>query len=141
MMNREAIFAALFALVSANASYRTTSRKLKLWSDVAPADQPALFMTQGKETADALYKQPTKWTLHASLYVYTHQNSLDTLPSTALNNLIDAIEMALYQGPASTEQTLGGLVSHCRISGDIETDEGVLGDQAVAIIPIAIVVG
>jgi hypothetical protein len=57
------------------------------------------------------------------------------LPAIALNQLVDAIELALSPGPAFEEQTLGGLVSHCRIVGEIETDEGVLGDQAVAIIP------
>ena len=39
-------------------------------------------------------------------------------------------------GQATGKQTLGGLVHDCRIAGDIETDEGRLGDQAVAIIPI-----
>lgn len=139
MINREAIFAALFAAVSSAAQFNTKSRKLKDFGEVSPADQPALFQTQGKETAVSPYRQPTRWTLHASLYVYAHQNSLDKLPSTALNDLIDAIEAKLAPGPDG-EQTLGGLVSHCRIVGDIETDEGVLGDQAVAIIPIEIVV-
>ena len=36
-------------------------------------------------------------------------------------------------------QTLGGLVSDCWISGKIETDEGALGGQAVAIIPIEMI--
>jgi hypothetical protein len=36
--------------------------------------------------------------------------------------------------------TLGGLVNYCRIEGDIETDEGLLGEQAVAIIPVSILV-
>lgn len=137
MINRETIFAALFALASNAANFNTTSRKLKDFSDVSPADQPALFQTQGKEIATAGYRLPTKWMLHASLYVYAHQNSLDTLPSTALNNLIGAIELALAPD-AMGEQTLGGLVTSCRIVGTIETDEGVLGDQAVAIIPIEI---
>jgi hypothetical protein len=137
---REQIFAALFALVSTAANFKTTSRKLKLWSDVPPAEQPALFQAQGKEHAASGFRQPTKWTLHGSLYVYAHQNSLDMLPSTALNGLIDAIELALAPDMATGEQTLGGLVQHCRIAGEIETDEGVLGDQAVAIIPIEIMV-
>lgn len=138
MINREQIFAALFALVSASSSYKTSSRKLKHWAQVPPAQQPAIFQTQGKEHAVAGYRMPTRWTLHASLYIYAHQNSLDTLPSTALNGLLDAIELALVPDVATGEQTLGGLVTHCRIVGDIETDEGVLGDQAVAIIPIEI---
>jgi hypothetical protein len=137
MINRETIFAALFTLVSTAASFNTKSRKLKHWNEVSAADQPALFQTQGNETAVAGYRLPTKWTLKASLYVYAHQNALDTLPSTALNNLIGSIELALVPD-ASGEQTLGGLVTSCRIVGLIETDEGLLGDQAIAIIPIEI---
>lgn len=138
MINRENIYAALFALVSSAAGLRTSTRLLKHWSDVAPSDQPALFQAQGRQNAVAGYRMPTKWTLSASLYVYTHQASLDKLPSVALNELVDAIEAKLAPGPDG-EQTLGGLVSHCRIVGEIETDEGVLGEQAVAIIPIEIV--
>lgn len=146
MISREGVFSALFALVSAAQvagapAFKTTSRKLKHWSDVSPAEQAALFQTQGHQTAVAGYRLPTKWTLKASLYVYAHQSSLDVLPAIALNQLLDAVELALYQGPALEEQTLGGLVSRCGIAGDIETDEGVLGDQAVAIIPIEIMVG
>jgi hypothetical protein len=143
MISREGIFSALFGLVSAAQisgapAFKTSSRKLKHWSDVSPAEQPALFQTQGHQAAVSPYRQPTKWTLRGSLYVYAHQNSLDVLPAIALNQLVDAIELALWQGPAIEEQTLGGLVSHCRIVGEVETDEGVLGDQAVAIIPIEI---
>lgn len=137
MISREAIFSALFALVSSAAEFKTASRKLVHWTEVAPVDQPALFQAQGKESATVLYRAPTKWTLHASLYVYAHQNSLDLLPAVALNGLLDAIEAKLAPG-YDGEQTLGGLVSHCRIVGEIETDEGVLGDQAIAIIPIEI---
>jgi hypothetical protein len=137
MIDREAIYAALFALVSSASAFKTSSRKLQHWDDVPPPNQPALFQAQGNETAVAPYRQPTKWTLQAKLYVYAHQNSLDTLPAVALNQLLNAIEAKLAPGPDG-EQTLGGLVSHCRIVGDVETDEGVLGDQALAIIPIEI---
>jgi len=58
---------------------------------------------------------------------------------TTLNNEVDAIVAALDREPASGMQTLGGLVHDCRIAGDIETDEGRLGQQAVAIIPIEII--
>ena len=36
------------------------------------------------------------------------------------------------------EQTLDGLVMGCRIDGKIETDEGALGAQSVAIVPITV---
>jgi hypothetical protein len=60
-----------------------------------------------------------------------------------LNPLLDAIAAALAPTGADLvagAQTLGGLVKHCWISGAIETDEGALGGQAVAIVPVEILV-
>jgi len=139
MKAREAIYSALFAKVSGVAGLKTASRKLRHWSDVSNADKPALFMTQGSEDGAAKFRLETIWTLHATLYLYIHQINIGSdVPATALNNFVDAIEVAL--APDSTgAQTLGGLVQHATIAGKLETDEGVLGDEAVAIIPIVIV--
>ena len=57
-----------------------------------------------------------------------------------LNPLLDAVEAALAPDPVGHVQTLGGLVSHCWIAGRIQTDEGVPGGQAVAIVPVEILV-
>jgi hypothetical protein len=60
-------------------------------------------------------------------------------PSTILNPLMDAVQNALAPDDPKLERcTLGGLVEHCWIEGRVETDEGALGDQAVAIVPILI---
>ena len=138
-MNREAIYEALFALVAGAASFATTSRRLRHWTDVPAAEQPALFLVQKSELAKTKRGQPSEWTLSVDLYVYCQAPDELTAPSTVLNPLLDAIVAALApQGLdlAANVQTLGGLVSHCWIAGKIETDEGALGGQAVAIIPI-----
>ncbi|HXP74621.1 MAG TPA: hypothetical protein VN823_10790 [Stellaceae bacterium] len=57
-----------------------------------------------------------------------------------MNPLLDAIETALAPDLVTNVQSLGGLVAHCWIAGKVETDEGVLGGQAVAIVPIEILV-
>ena len=43
--------------------------------------------------------------------------------------------------PGFDRLTLGGLVHTCEIAGTIETDEGTLGQDAVARVPVRIVVG
>lgn len=137
-MNREPIYAALFDKVANIPGIVTSSRCLRHWNDVNPAEQPALFQTQKGE--DAVIKDgfPTKWLIGADLYLYCHTgNDPDAVPSTELNNLLDAIEEAL-KPDFTGYQTLGGLVFDCRIDGKIETDEGLLGPQSVAIIPIKI---
>lgn len=141
MNSREAIFAALFARASTPSRLQTKSRSLKSWTDVAPPDQPALFQSEGKQTAAVLPGLPTKWTFRAELVLYVHAANCaqDQDVVTVLNTLVDEIVTALDREPGVGRQTLGGLVHDCRIQGDIETDEGRLGQQAVAIIPIEII--
>jgi hypothetical protein len=92
---------------------------------------------------------PPVWTLTPTIYLYARATDGDpyATPGTKMNALIKAVEDALerkstdllpYGGPEEWSTTLGGLCSHCRISGNIETDEGLLGHQAVAVIPIEI---
>ncbi len=137
MTSREAIYAALFALVSATPGIRTSSRRLRLWPDVSPADQPAIFMSQIGETAETTTNLATRWRLQVEFYLYVHTQESTNSPASALNPLVDAVVNALMP-PNQEKQTLGGLVHYCRINGQIKTDEGVLGDQAVAIIPVEI---
>jgi hypothetical protein len=140
MTSREAIFAALFAKATASTGLVTKSRTLKTWADTASAEQPALFQAEGKQAASTHAGLPTKWTFRAELVLYVHASTCNTADVvTTLNNEVDAIVAALDRDPATGTQTLGGLVHDCRISGDIETDEGRLGQQAVAIIPIEII--
>lgn len=137
-MNREAIYAALFALVSDDA-FVTKSRKLLHWNDVQANQQPAMFQAQGKETvaAPAAVGLPTRWLLEATLYVYVSTQGA-TSPGEVLNPILDALTAKLDPNPIGTPQTLGGLVEWARIEGSIETSEGNLGDQEVAMIPVRI---
>ena len=137
-MSREAIYSALFEKVSAAAGFATASRLLQHWGDVAPAQQPALFQTQKGEAVMQQTNRPPIWRYSVDLYVYAYSNNPSVSPAIQLNGLIDAIETALAPAFPPENQTLGGLVTYARISGQIQTDEGVLGQQAVAIIPIEI---
>lgn len=134
-MNREAIYSALWDKVKTIQGLQTTSRKLLHWNDVPADEQPALFQIQIGESPTQSKGLPTTWDMSVKLYLYV--NSQNSNPSTILNEYLDKIEAAL-KPDISGFQELGGLVSHAWISGAIETDEGVLGDQAVAIIPISI---
>lgn len=136
-MNREAIYQALFDLVAAAPGLVTTSRKLKHWADVPANERPALFMTQVSETASNTTGIPTKWTLAVRLYVYISTEDWES-PGSALNPILDYIADTLDIHPARGPQTLGGLVHWARIEGTIETAEGVLGNDEVAIIPVMI---
>lgn len=141
MIAREPIYAALFDLVSAAAGFVTVERRLRHWSDVAPAEQPALYLAQKSEAASVkALGAPTVWTLSADLYLYVHSGDPYLPPASILNPLVDAVEAALAPAAATGLQDLGlpSMVQHAYIAGRIETDEGVLGDQAIAIIPVEI---
>ncbi len=136
-MNRETIYSALFTKLSAASGLVTKSRKLKHWADVPAIEQPALYQAQVKETVTRQTGQPSVWRLNLDVYLYANTSDPATSPSQVLNPILDAIVASLE--PAIGEvQTLSGLVQYCRINGAIETDEGVLGQQAVVIIPIEI---
>jgi hypothetical protein len=143
-MNRELVYAALYAKLAASAGFVTTSRKLRHWSDVAAEEQPALFVIQTNEPVQQQRGMPPKWTLRVNAYIYVNtqaQSDTEVVPSQLLNPLLDAVEAVLAPDDvANYVQTLGGLVSHCWIEGPIETSEGCLGDQEVAIVPIAMLV-
>lgn len=134
-MNREAIYSALFNLVKTSTGLITSSRRVKMWTEVPAAEQPALFMSQTGETAEPRTNQPTRWIFRVELYLYAMTTNAHDAPASVLNPILDAV-VAKLSPIAGENQTLGGLVHYCRISGPIETDEGHLGDQAVAIIPI-----
>jgi hypothetical protein len=140
-MNREAIYSALFKLLSGLDSITTAERVLAHWDDVSPNMQPALYMTMVSQTAEQITGFPTKYTLSAKVWIYTHRDTGNVIPSAQINQILDELDAALKPaaGPLN-KQTLGGLVEHCWISGEIVTDEGTLGNQAVAIVPIQMLV-
>lgn len=138
-MTREPIYAALYAKIAAATGFKTISRRLRHWDDVPQSDQPALFMAQKNETASTTPGMPSVWILSVDIYIYAHtQGDKSIAPGTILNPLLDAVVAAMAPEAVSGKQTLGGLVQHAWIDGSIETDEGVLGDQAVCIIPITL---
>lgn len=141
-MNREAIYGGLFTQLSAIPGFVTKSRLLKHWTDVPSDLQPAIYMAQGKESANTKPRLPTEWLLNVTLYIYVRTDGI-TAPATVLNPLIDAVVGVVQQRHVITgNNNLGGIagVEWARVEGAIDTDEGTLGNQAVAIIPVQILV-
>jgi hypothetical protein len=139
-VNREAIYAALFERVKNLPGLKSVTRQVKLWTEIPPAEQPALVQEQIGETpvwqAGGL---PPKWRLHVDLALYVHNRSdPNAVPAVVLNGLVDAVAAALAPGAWEEEQTLNGLVEYCRLNGNVDFNCGIKGGQAVAVIPIEI---
>lgn len=149
-VDREAIASALFRLASGAAQFATASRRLRHWADVAPAEQPALFMSEkgGEARTDSrVFNAPVVHALMFDLYIYVNSSDPYVAPAQVLNPLIDAVERALSWHYAPDGGILGlqllgldGMVQYVRVHGRIETDEGVLSNQgqALAIVPVEV---
>ena len=147
--NREAIMAALVALlqsamfsspVNGQTGFVSVSRRLKLWADVPKSQRPALFITEHHESP--AYQNevlPAKNTMSVDLFAYIDSSDMNTVPATSLNILMTAIDAALLPSPAfGNRQTLGGLVSHCRIDGQVLKDPGDLDGDGLLWVPLKI---
>lgn len=147
-LNREAIYTALLARLQTIPGLVTVSRQWRIWDDVPSVEQPALFLPHGNEQVSQVKGLPPSWRLTPVLWLYVRtDNDPAAAPGTSLATLTQAVEAALERradeqgGYAHTDTfgtTLGGLVAHCWIAGPIVTDEGILGGQAVAQIPLEI---
>ena len=136
MITRDPIYQALFDRIKLTTGLVTSDRVLRHWNDVKHPDQPALFLVSGTESAQASLGRPTRWNLAAKAYLYV-RTERGTVPATVLNTLIDAIEQSLRPDPVTGQQTLGGLCHHCFMAS-VEHDEGLLGQQGVAIVTFSL---
>lgn len=138
--SRESIFAALFSKLQSVSGLVTSSRILKAVQDMSPSEMSAAFQLQGKQMSIFKGSTPTVGEWKAQWIFYAYSDSPATAPSTKLNNLIDGAYAVLAPGIGGNKQTLGGLVEYAAIVGEVEIFEGLLGDRAVALLPIHIVV-
>jgi hypothetical protein len=148
-MNRKAIKTALFNLITAQqfdlgagpVGFTTASTKLKHWNDVPPGQQPAFFLSQGPQMplAPPAPNGPRAWHFDYIARIYVNTQG-DADPADALDPILDAIANAFDPAVIGGAQTLTGLAQWARIEGTIETFEGTLGDQEVALIPLRVLV-
>jgi hypothetical protein len=142
-MSREAIKSGLFNLIAGlqfdigggPQSWISSSTKLKHWDDVDRSLQPAFFLSQGPQTP---LPPPAPNGPRAWHYDYTGRVYVNTAgqqdPASVLNPILDAITDAFDPLKIGSPQTLSGLCQWIRLEGPIETFEGTLGDQEVALI-------
>jgi len=132
---RETVYAALWARLAAVPGIVTASRRLRHVADVAPLEQPALFMAQGPQRAEYATGATTLWFLRGDIYLYAVAQD-DGAPGPVINPLMDAVLAVFAPDNLMVNAcTLGGVVRYAKIAGEIETDEGTMGAQALVRIP------
>lgn len=122
----------------------TYSRRLLHWADVDHSLMPALFLAEGDED-HSTPKPGMQDVIYMMGKVYIYLNCPDpVIPGQVRNPVMDQIQ-ALFPSALSTtiplgKQTLGGLVQHTIIKGQVATSEGTLGDIEVVVVPIEMLV-
>src|SRR5487761_1528464 len=138
-MNRNAITVALYNLLVATGSFGTTGRRVQLSRQIG--EFPALFLRRVADKYQTHTGQPPRVTMHYEVWIYTKTTNPDGVPTDDLDALLDAVDAALQpDNDLKQTNTLGGLVSHCRIEGDPLLDPGDLTGIALAVIPIQVLV-
>lgn len=139
--SRETIGAALFSQVATAAGFATSGRRVVMWTKIS--EFPALFLNAVGNHYPAPENRhlPPKRTLAYEIWIYSSAGKdPNAVPESALNDLVDAVEAALAPSVVTNVQTLGGIVSHCWIEGQVELFSGVLDGIAKAIVPVKILV-
>ena len=143
--SREAVSNGVYALLSGISwdtparSWAYTSQRMQIWTD-CPA-QPAMYMTEHDEHPTQKTRLLTRNEREFQVVVYQDTAKDGLTPGKVENNLIlDAIEDALRPPPGQETQTLGGLVHHCWIEGDVFRDSGDLDGQGCITVPIRVLV-
>lgn len=142
---RETIYGALFTQLKTAAGFKVVSRRVRLWDQLKSDERPALIMIEPRENyVQNATGQPQEATLHVNLLliadVQQNRETESMPPISIINPLIDAVEAALAPSPVTWAQTLGGIVSHAWIEGEIMKDSGDLDGTAIALMSVRILV-
>lgn len=143
---REEIFTALFTLLKGIKGVKTCSRRFTTFDNISQSSMmPYLILCTPKETYPqrAISALPAKRTFQSEIIVWfaTGQNQdKNYFPDTFINNFMDSLDEILAPIPPRDTQTLGGLVDHCYIKGDITRVPGDLDGLGMIHIPLEIVV-
>lgn len=141
---REDVAAALFVqLQKANASFKTISRVVKEFSQIAPQDQPALMLTHiGEAPAQDQAFGLTRYVIfYLALVCFMGDPTPEFIPDQVSNPLLDALDTAMQTTPPGEKQTLGGLVENAWIEGRQWINTGVQQNQFALGIFIEVLTG
>lgn len=138
-IQRETYYGELFNRLKAITGLKTVGRRLLHVNEVPAGQQPALFLAQ---TGQVPLYQPGRtiiWELSADIYLYV-RDPKGAAPGPIINPLMDAIVDVFKPDNAMVNACTFGGICHKVELGQIATDEGTMGEQAIAIIPVTMTV-
>ena len=136
---RELYYGTLADKLKAIPGVKTFGRRLLHVNEVPAGQQPAIFLAQ---TGQVPLYQPGRtimWELSADIYLYV-RDPKGKDPGPLMNPIMDALcEVFKPDNAMVNACTFGGLCHKVEL-GQIATDEGTMGEQAIAIIPVTMTV-
>src|ERR1700731_4659884 len=106
--------------------FQTVGRDAAIWSNISPGDQPALYLVHsGEQVMQNTAYGLAKYALHFEILIYARADaSPNAVSDTMINAMLDAIDTQMQSVPPGERQTLGGVVYHAWIEGEILIDSG-----------------
>lgn len=139
---REQVYDALLAKLSAVTGIKEASRRRRPLNYFTPTNTPALMLVELKESYErkSANLPPTRTLSVGAVIINDVGNDQNALPTTAINDAIDAIDAALKPSPVSDGLVhLGTGAYAIYIQGEVEKAPGDITGKAIAVIPISII--
>jgi hypothetical protein len=157
MADEETILAALAALMAeveytdpytstTGNQFVSTSRRVKLWTEVPHQQQPACFQAEHANGENQTSGMPYKAILEANWIIYHAFSMAKNVEGARYNTaILKGVRTALAPLPSDPgyyerRNTLGGLVYHCYIGGRVFKDPGDIDGEAMMVVPIKLLV-
>lgn len=138
-LKRETYYGALAAKLKSISGVKTFSRRLLHVTEVPPGQQPAIFLAQTGQRPTYQPGRTIIWEFSADVYVYVRDPKGND-PGVLMNPIMDSIAAVFQPDNAMVNACTFGGLCHKVEMGQISTDEGTMGEQAIAIIPVTMTV-
>lgn len=130
--------ATTWVIKTADPSNPSLPAKLRLFSDVPPDQQPAIFLVTHREFDEYRNLGVMRTRLELLLYIYIRADQFSAAQD--LDNILEQILKIFLQADnfSTNQNTLGGLVYWARVEGRILKDPGDIDKQAMLLVPIMV---
>ena len=143
--SRDSCSLALIDLLKTATKFVTVGRKFTDWDQITAAQRPALFLWERGETIAYQNEVGQVVTMHDDAIICLDPSPEPTRdPISDIDALLDELDRVLApttgMDQAMGRQTLGGLVYHCRIQGEIVKASGDVSNISLLIVPINVMI-
>ena len=143
-VTRNQIMNALKAILSDMSSIATVTRRFSEFNSISgSAQMPYLMLSKPKEMypVRAITGLPPKRTFMVDITIYISAGQdQSSVPDEKVCDILDDLDLALKPPVGQEALTLGGLVDHCYINGEVICVPGDLDGIGLIMVPIEIVI-